>query len=105
MSLLKRLPVSLWTPLPAAAIALAAAGCSGDGTANSAASPMPTARGSATAPGPATATKLQDAYVSVIRRVLPSVVEIRTATGLGSGVVSTARATSTLGELPGSNTG
>lgn len=36
---------------------------------------------------PATAAGLQQSYVDVIRRVLPSVVEIRTATGLGSGIV------------------
>ena len=30
---------------------------------------------------------LQRAYVSTIRRVLPSVVEIKTSSGLGSGVI------------------
>jgi len=33
------------------------------------------------------AAGLQQAYVSIIRRVLPSVVEIKTASGLGSGVI------------------
>ncbi len=36
---------------------------------------------------PAGGASLQQAYVSVIHRVLPSVVEIKTASGLGSGVV------------------
>jgi putative serine protease PepD len=37
--------------------------------------------------GPAAAAAVQQEFVSVIRRVLPSVVEIRTNEGLGSGVV------------------
>ncbi|HEY1823153.1 MAG TPA: trypsin-like peptidase domain-containing protein, partial [Trebonia sp.] len=37
--------------------------------------------------GPAVAVAVQQEFVSVIRRVLPSVVEIRTNEGLGSGVV------------------
>jgi putative serine protease PepD len=37
--------------------------------------------------GPAAAVAVQQDFVSVIRRVLPSVVEIRTNNGLGSGVV------------------
>jgi putative serine protease PepD len=45
--------------------------------------PAPTA-GTA---GPAAAAAVQQEFVSVIRRVLPSVVEIRTNDGLGSGVV------------------
>jgi putative serine protease PepD len=35
----------------------------------------------------AAATAVQEEFVTVIRRVMPSVVEIRTSTGLGSGVV------------------
>jgi putative serine protease PepD len=42
---------------------------------------------SAGATGPAAAVAVQQEFVSVIRRVLPSVVEIRTNAGLGSGVV------------------
>jgi putative serine protease PepD len=37
--------------------------------------------------GPAAATAIQQEFVGVIRRVMPSVVEIRTKEGLGSGVV------------------
>jgi putative serine protease PepD len=37
--------------------------------------------------GPAAAAAVQQAFVRVIQRVLPSVVEIRTSNGLGSGVV------------------
>ena len=33
------------------------------------------------------AQSLQQAYVAVVNKVLPSVVQIRTASGLGSGVV------------------
>lgn len=67
-------------------LVLFSAGCTADksagsGTPSSSAAPAPEAL------GPSTATGLQQAYVSVIRRVLPSVVEIRTARGLGSGVV------------------
>jgi putative serine protease PepD len=40
---------------------------------------------------PAAAVAVQQAFVSVIRRVLPSVVEIRTSSGLGSGVVFDSR--------------
>ena len=39
------------------------------------------------ATGPAAAVAVQQEFVSVIQRVLPSVVEIRTNAGLGSGVV------------------
>jgi putative serine protease PepD len=42
---------------------------------------------SAGATGPAAAVAVQQEFVSVIQRVLPSVVEIRTNAGLGSGVV------------------
>jgi len=61
-------------------LALLLAGCTSSGA------------GSSAAPAPVTAsatvmTAEQLAYVSVIQRVLPSVVEIRTDKGLGSGVV------------------
>src|SRR5580704_5342991 len=42
---------------------------------------------SAGATGPAAAVAVQQEFVRVIQRVLPSVVEIRTNAGLGSGVV------------------
>jgi putative serine protease PepD len=68
------------------------AGCSAAGTE---AAPAPSATvtagtavtGTPVAAGPAAAAALQQEFVTVIQRVLPSVVEIRTAAGLGSGVV------------------
>jgi putative serine protease PepD len=42
---------------------------------------------SAAQPGAQAAAAVQEEFVTVIRRVMPSVVEIRTSTGLGSGVV------------------
>ncbi|HTP14204.1 MAG TPA: trypsin-like peptidase domain-containing protein [Streptosporangiaceae bacterium] len=67
-------------------LALASASCSGGPTAvapaaTAAATPTPMATGADSALG------LQQAYVSTIHRVLPSVVEIKTSSGLGSGVV------------------
>ncbi len=65
---------------------MAVAACSGSATGSSgraaaASSPVPAAAGTSGA------ESVQNAFVSVIRRVLPSVVEIRTSSGLGSGVV------------------
>jgi S1-C subfamily serine protease len=71
--------------LPAVTLAVVlvlAAGCTGSGTTAASAS------GSAAAGGGAAPTVgLQQAFVSVIKKMLPSVVEIRTGSGLGSGVV------------------
>jgi putative serine protease PepD len=53
-------------------------------TSGSKAAPGASATRAATAGG---SVALQQAYVNVIGRVLPSVVEIKTASGLGSGVV------------------
>ena len=74
---------------PAAAVmalglGLAGTACTGGGSAGPA-SPAETSAPSAT--GTAGAVSLQRAYVSTIRRVLPSVVEVKTGSGLGSGVV------------------
>jgi putative serine protease PepD len=69
----------------AAIVALASCGSPSSGTAAGAA-PAPAAAG-APAAAAAGAAGLQHAFVTVITRVRPSVVEIRTATGLGSGVV------------------
>jgi S1-C subfamily serine protease len=81
-------PIRTAVPLiAAAAVALAGAACSGSGPASTGTSAAPGATGQGTAAAPGTAAGLQQAYVSVIRRVLPSVVEIRTAGGLGSGIV------------------
>jgi putative serine protease PepD len=66
----------------AAIVALASCGSPSSGTVAGAS--QPPAAGPAGAAG---AAGLQQAFVTVIRRVRPSVVEIRTATGLGSGVV------------------
>ena len=74
------------------ALALGAcAGCTGGGSSSApVATPVP-AQAPASAPVPAAAggggIALQQDYASTIRRVLPSVVEIKTASGLGSGVV------------------
>jgi S1-C subfamily serine protease len=60
-------------------------GCTGGGPA---VAPAGTASAAATSPaGSGGGVSLQQDYVSVIHRVLPSVVEIKTASGLGSGVV------------------
>ena len=71
----------------AAALAVLAAcvGCTSSGSTTAATTPA----GAATTPAAAAAggVPLQQDYVSTIRRVLPSVVEIKTASGLGSGVV------------------
>ncbi len=63
-------------------VAVSAAGC-GSSTA-----PAAGAAGSAAdTAGPTGAVAVQQAFVGVVKRVLPSVVEIRTESGLGSGVV------------------
>jgi S1-C subfamily serine protease len=67
-----------------AAGALVLTACAGHSSAGSAAAPAATTNPNAAAGAPAA---LQQEYVSVIHRVLPSVVEIKTASGLGSGVV------------------
>jgi S1-C subfamily serine protease len=60
-------------------------GCTGGGPV---VAPAGTASAAATSPaGSGGGVSLQQDYVSVIHRVLPSVVEIKTASGLGSGVV------------------
>ncbi|HUC23672.1 MAG TPA: trypsin-like peptidase domain-containing protein [Streptosporangiaceae bacterium] len=66
----------------AAIVALASCGSPSSGTVASA-----PATAGARAAAAAGAAALQQAFVTVISRVRPSVVEIRTATGLGSGVV------------------
>lgn len=74
------------TPRAVAVVALAAmaslAGCTASGT--DAAGPSASA---APQPPSGGASALQDQYVSVVRTVLPSVVEVRTSEGLGSGIV------------------
>ncbi|MFD0571738.1 S1C family serine protease [Kitasatospora gansuensis] len=70
-----------------AALVLAAAlvtGCSSSGGSSSS---SPGASGSPSAPAPSSGNQLQDDYQKVIANVLPSVVQITTATGLGSGIV------------------
>ena len=57
------------------------AGCSPAGTADT------NARGTAAAPAPSVVSELQRQYQAVVDRVLPSVVQITTEEGLGSGVV------------------
>ena len=70
----------------AAALAVLAAcvGCTSSGSTTAATTPA----GATTTPAAAAGgVPLQQDYVDTIRRVLPSVVEIKTASGLGSGVV------------------
>ena len=61
------------------------AGCTSGGSTTAATTPTAAATTPATAA--AGGVPLQQDYVNTIRRVLPSVVEIKTASGLGSGVV------------------
>lgn len=71
-------------------LALALAGCtSGGSTAPPAATTSPPAAATTSPPAAASGggAGLQQDYVTAIRKVLPSVVEIKTASGLGSGVV------------------
>lgn len=72
------------TALALAAVAVLG-GCTGNGDGTSAASTTSAAESSGS---PTSSVQgLQDAYQRVITNVLPSVVEIRSSTGLGSGVV------------------
>ena len=76
---------------PAAAVIAVAvtAGCASSGNAGTDAASSP-AVGSSSAPlagNTGGAAALQQAYVSVVKQTLPSVVEIQTTSGLGSGVV------------------
>jgi putative serine protease PepD len=50
-------------------------------------SPSSSSASSGDSPVPASASALQDAYIDVLHRVRPSVVEISTESGLGSGVI------------------
>jgi S1-C subfamily serine protease len=75
-----------------AATALLASSCTTDSNSDNAGSSSAAAAmttGSASAPTPTSSglQSLQDAYVSVVNEVLPSVVEITTDRGLGSGIV------------------
>lgn len=88
------LAAALGTALPALAGCTTSGSGTGPASAVSPAASSPVAARSATAPGTAPpdasssgAAAVQNAFVSVIGRVLPSVVEIRTSSGLGSGVV------------------
>jgi len=96
-------PWRRWPALLAAlgAALLALAGCTssagGGGTASAASAPAASSPAAASSAAPSAAAPpgasssgavaVQNAFVSVIGRVLPSVVEIRTSSGLGSGVV------------------
>ncbi|HEX7104565.1 MAG TPA: trypsin-like peptidase domain-containing protein [Acidothermaceae bacterium] len=93
---------ALTGPAAIAAAALLAAGCTSSSNPSSAqgsstgASPGSSSAGASTgspttnpsaAPAPPDLQSLQGAFVSVVSRVLPSVVEINTDRGLGSGIV------------------
>lgn len=94
-------PWRRWSAVLAAVAvgALALAGCtnsSSSASPASAATPAATATpaapsGTAATNASSAAAALQGAFVSVIGRVLPSVVEVRTSSGLGSGVVFDAK--------------
>jgi putative serine protease PepD len=85
-NLLMRGPLAGAAAAAAAAglVAVTAAGCAATAAAGPAATVTPAA---ATAVTPAAYASLQDAFTTAIKEVLPSVVEIRTRSGLGSGVV------------------
>ena len=70
----------------AVVLAVALSGCAGSGSGSGSGS-GPDGAGTGTASEPSAITVEEGAFVSAIARVLPSVVEIRTRTGLGSGVV------------------
>ena len=84
-------PYSLGSVTAGAALVLVAAACVGCTSSGSASAPAattsPAAAAAAPAAGAAGGVLLQQDYTTTIRRVLPSVVEITTASGLGSGVV------------------
>ncbi|WP_030664472.1 S1C family serine protease [Streptomyces rimosus] len=90
-------PTSLHRAAVAAAAALCAtalmAGCSGPGSPDSADRSPSSApvTSPAKAAAPSVSTDLQNAYQRVVKDVLPSVVQITTGEGLGSGVVYDAR--------------
>ncbi len=65
-------------------IVLACSACSGG---SSTSQPSAASSGGGTAASNSTAQSLENAYVRVVKNVLPSVVQIRTSKGLGSGVV------------------
>ena len=92
----RRAPGGYAVALMAAVAVAVQTGCAGSGSAGATpgtvqASGTTQALGTAAAAGgnaaAVTAASMQAAFVSAIRRVLPSVVEIRTSSGLGSGVV------------------
>jgi S1-C subfamily serine protease len=87
-SRLRRGRVAL-APCTAAVLALVAEACVGCTSSGSSAGPAATVTATATVPAAVVGggVSLQQDYASTIRRVLPSVVEIKTASGLGSGVV------------------
>ncbi|MFI6845580.1 trypsin-like peptidase domain-containing protein [Kitasatospora sp. NBC_00085] len=67
--------------------ALAVAGCSSGGSSSSSSTSATTGASASAPTQPASGNQLQDTYQKVIADVLPSVVQITTATGLGSGIV------------------
>ncbi|MEV0532304.1 trypsin-like peptidase domain-containing protein [Kitasatospora sp. NPDC050463] len=71
----------------AALTALAVTGCSSGSSSSSSTATTPGASSPSPSARPASGNQLQDAYQKVIADVLPSVVQITTATGLGSGIV------------------
>jgi S1-C subfamily serine protease len=70
-----------------AVLAVVLATCAGCTSGSTTAATTPAAAATTPAAAAAGGVPLQQDYVNTIRRVLPSVVEIKTASGLGSGVV------------------
>jgi S1-C subfamily serine protease len=75
------------TGITAAVLGVAACGSTGPSGPATASSATPSATPSAAAPSSGAASSLQQQYEQVVSRVLPSVVQISTSEGSGSGVV------------------
>ena len=77
----------LGSGIAVAVLAVVLATCAGCTSGSTTAATTPAAAAATSAAAAAGGVPLQQDYVNTIRRVLPSVVEIKTASGLGSGVV------------------
>src|SRR5581483_7243514 len=82
-----RAPVRSFVPALVTALLLACSACASPGGGSAADTAPPSAPPPPPPPMPSTAPELQNAYEAVVTRVLPSVVQITTDQGLGSGVV------------------
>src|SRR5487761_687977 len=88
----RRLAAAGITAAPLGVAARSSAGPSGPGTSEAASSAAPSAAVPASgSASPGAATSLEQQYEQVVSRVLPSVVQISTSEGSGSGVVYDAK--------------